>query len=126
MNFRKTIITALLIGVCVGVFADTGSDNDIFGKSRKKHKKTTYSVDNKIDSIIKFSRTFLGTPYRYGGSTPRGFDCSGFMVYVFKNFSIDLPRTGTEQYHSYASVPRHNIRKGDLVFFAGRRYYREW
>ena len=44
------------------------------------------------------------------------------MVYVFKNFSIDLPRTGTEQYHSYASVPRHNIRKGDLVFFAGRRH----
>ena len=122
MNIRKTIITALLIGVCVGVFADTGGDNDIFGKSRKKHKKTTYSVDNKIDSIIKFSRTFLGTPYRYGGSTPRGFDCSGFMVYVFKNFSIDLPRTGTEQYHSYASVPRHNIRKGDLVFFAGRRH----
>ncbi len=122
MNFRKTIITALLIGVCVGVCANTGSENDIFGKSRKKHKKTTYSVDNKIDSIIKFSRTFLGTPYRYGGSTPRGFDCSGFMVYVFKNFSIDLPRTGTEQYHSYASVPRHNIRKGDLVFFAGRRH----
>ena len=38
MNFRKTIITALLIGVCVGVFADTGSDNDIFGKSRKKQR----------------------------------------------------------------------------------------
>ena len=40
MNFRKTIITALLIGVCVGVCANTGSENDIFGKSRKKHKKS--------------------------------------------------------------------------------------
>ena len=44
------------------------------------------------------------------------------MVYIFKNFSVDLPRTGTEQYHSYPNVKRKNIKKGDLVFFAGRRH----
>ena len=93
--------------------------------ARRKPKSRRQSYDattDTVNAIVDYSRSFLGTRYRYGGNTPQGFDCSGFMVYIFKNFSVDLPRTGTEQYHRYPNVKRKNIKKGDLVFFAGRRH----
>ena len=84
---------------------------------------TAYYSGNlsRIDSILAFSREYIGTPYRYGGTTPRGFDCSGFMSYVFERFGIKLPRRATHQYQSYSKVKRGDIMKGDLVFFSSRR-----
>ena len=79
--------------------------------ARRKPKSSRQSYDattDTVNAIVDYSRSFLGTRYRYGGNTPQGFDCSGFMVYIFKNFSVDLPRTGTEQYHSYPNVKRKN------------------
>jgi cell wall-associated NlpC family hydrolase len=63
-----------------------------------------------------------GVPYRNGGSDPTGFDCSGFVWYVFLQHGIDLPRTVTEQFQNGRSVPAEQVQPGDLVFFrtAGR------
>jgi cell wall-associated NlpC family hydrolase len=63
-----------------------------------------------------------GTPYRNGGSDPSGFDCSGFVWYVFAQHGIDLPRTVTEQFQRGSSVSSDDVQPGDLVFFrtAGR------
>ncbi|MDR0829367.1 MAG: C40 family peptidase [Prevotellaceae bacterium] len=74
-----------------------------------------------VDSIIAFSKIFLGTPYHYGGTTPAGFDCSGFMQYLFKNFGINIQRTATAQYLSPTHIDKDKVKKGDLVFFEGRR-----
>jgi cell wall-associated NlpC family hydrolase len=68
----------------------------------------------------------VGTPYRYGGNTPRGgFDCSGLVDYVFRDAAgIELPRTAEEISHMDApSVPRGALESGDIVFFHthGRR-----
>lgn len=73
-----------------------------------------------VDSIISFSKKFIGTPYRYGGRTPKGFDCSGFVGYVFKHFGIELPPSSRSQALIGEKIPRDSIQRGDLVFFKGR------
>lgn len=73
-----------------------------------------------INSLLSFAHKFRGVPYRYGGTTPRGFDCSGFTSYVFKNFGYQLSRRGSHQFHNGERIDRSNLKPGDLVFFGGR------
>lgn len=70
------------------------------------------------DSIIAYAKKFEGTPYLFGGSTPEAFDCSGYILYVFKFFGITLPRTSESQFNVGTSVARADLQAGDLVFFA--------
>lgn len=72
---------------------------------------------------IAIAKQYLGTPYHYGGKTPKGFDCAGFARYVYLQFGYELPpysggqaRVGTE-----VSDTR-NLQPGDLVFFGGRHH----
>ncbi len=68
-------------------------------------------------AIIATAKKYIGVPYVWGGSTPSGFDCSGFVQYVFKAHGITLPRTSKEQYTVGARVSKSNLKAGDLVFF---------
>ncbi len=69
------------------------------------------------DSIVSFGAEFIGTPYVYAGTSPNGFDCSGFIYYVFKNFGIEVPRS-TSLYTDFGSeIPIEQVQKGDLVLF---------
>ncbi|SDI63473.1 C40 family peptidase [Alteribacillus bidgolensis] len=76
------------------------------------------AADAKGDQIVEEARKHLGTPYKYGGTTPSGFDCSGFTGYVFDKAGEDLPRTAAQQYNVGKSVKKSNLQKGDLVFFS--------
>lgn len=67
--------------------------------------------------IIEKAAQYLGTPYAYGGSSPSGFDCSGFTQYIFKQFNISLNRTAASQYQNGVTVSKGNLQVGDLVFF---------
>src|SRR3954468_20248384 len=58
-----------------------------------------------------------GIPYRNGGSDPSGFDCSGFVWYVFGQHGVQVPRTVAEQFHAGTDVDPRDLRAGDLVFF---------
>jgi cell wall-associated NlpC family hydrolase len=58
-----------------------------------------------------------GAPYRTGGSDPSGFDCSGFVWYVFDRHGIHVPRTVAEQFQTGAHVDNADVRAGDLLFF---------
>ena len=69
------------------------------------------------DPIIQTALTLRGVPYRNGGSDPAGFDCSGFVQYVFGQFGIRLPREVREQYGSGARARLRDAEPGDLVFF---------
>ena len=69
---------------------------------------------------VVFARHLLGVPYRWGGTSPRtGFDCSGFVQFVFRHLGIDLPRTTYSQFDSGRRVSRAGLEPGDLVFFDG-------
>ena len=68
--------------------------------------------------IIATAKQYLGVPYLWGGSTPSGFDCSGFVQYVLGRHGISIPRTSKEQWTVGASVSKNQLQPGDLVFFA--------
>jgi len=69
--------------------------------------------------VIAEARRHMGTPYRWGGETTRGFDCSGFVRYVFRHSEgIELPRTSREQAKFGAPVKRNELRPGDIISFA--------
>ena len=66
--------------------------------------------------VVNYSMNYLGTPYVWGGTSPSGFDCSGFTKYVFSNFGYSLNRTAAQQLSNGYSVS--NLEVGDLVFFS--------
>ncbi|MGE4470832.1 MAG: C40 family peptidase [Desulfovibrio sp.] len=68
--------------------------------------------------VVRTARSAIGTPYRWGGDSPReGFDCSGLVYWAYGRHGIRLPRPSWKQIHAGFSVPQSQIRAGDLVFF---------
>jgi len=75
------------------------------------------ATDSDRDGIVRFARTFVGTPYRSGGTTYQGVDCSGFVFAVYREFDIRLPRTSLDQSRIGQSIDRGDLEPADLVFF---------
>ncbi len=73
------------------------------------------------DGVIKEAKKHIGIPYKYGGITPKGFDCSGFTQYVYSKNGEKLPRTAGVQASSYQTVKINKAQKGDLVFFGSNK-----
>ncbi len=72
---------------------------------------------SKGDEIVEYAKKYLGCKYVYGGSGPNSFDCSGFTMYVLKNFGVTLSHSATAQSRVGTHVAKENLRPGDLVFF---------
>lgn len=87
-----------------------------------KYVPSRGAADYSQDAVVAYAANFLGTPYRWGGTTTSGFDCSGFTQYVYRHFGVNLPRVAADQANVGAFVPRDQLQPGDLVFFkkAGR------
>jgi peptidoglycan DL-endopeptidase CwlO len=69
--------------------------------------------------VVGIAMQYLGTPYVYGGASPSGFDCSGFVMYVFAQVGVSLPHNAAAQYGYGTPVSRSQLQPGDLVFFNG-------
>jgi len=72
--------------------------------------------------IVQTAMEYIGTPYVFGGISPGGFDCSGYVRYVFAHAGVSLPRTADEQYEMGRPVSEGSLRTGDLVFFSTYDY----
>jgi len=72
---------------------------------------------SKRDSIIKFAFQYLDKPYIYGSCNKDGFDCSGFVYYVFKKFKIEVPRSSSEYQNFGKTIPIDDVKKGDILVF---------
>ena len=122
--FRTTIYTLLFIASAALFSANAGNPEPTPSKSTTNNLSTLTNseadVELQVNNLLSFARRFRGVPYRYGGTSPRGFDCSGFTSYVYKNMGYSIPRTGRAQFADGERVERSNLKPGDLVFFAGR------
>ncbi|WP_217595153.1 C40 family peptidase [Cohnella sp. GbtcB17] len=90
----------LLLGAAI-LFA--GTDNTSYASEKPE-------LAQAIDEVI-------GTPYKWGGTTTSGFDCSGFIRYIFDQFQLELPRTSSAQALAGTQVDQDELLPGDLVFF---------
>ena len=97
--------------------AASGSSNSSSGGSR-----SSPAPDANIElgqQIVNYAMGYLGSRYVYGGTSPSGFDCSGFVSYVYKNFGYNLTRGATSMYRTNGvSISKSDLAVGDLVFFS--------
>ncbi len=73
--------------------------------------------DSQIGRVIAYAKQFIGVRYVYGGKSPSGFDCSGFVGYVFKKFGVSLNSSASSMYSNGVRVSKTTLRAGDLLFF---------
>jgi cell wall-associated NlpC family hydrolase len=92
----------------------------------KPHKDTTIVTgDASPDELVAFARSLKGIPYRFGSSDPeRGFDCSGFVNYVFDHFGIAIPRGSADFVAVSGKIDLKDAKPGDLILFTGTKSYR--
>lgn len=88
-----------------------------------EESKDSKQLTSKQKSFIGIAKKYIGTPYKWGGSSPNGFDCSGFVNYVYKEYSgtDNFPRTAANLYKKSEKVNKENLKPGDLVFFDDTR-----
>jgi len=106
---RRPIISQLLALAAVSVLlAGCAGTREI--------KPTARSPDS--SAVVHYALSLQGSPYRYGAESPReGFDCSGFVKYVYERYGVRLPRTAHQMATAIPRVDSRNRRPGDLVFF---------
>jgi len=114
MNIFKTFLIGILL-VAVSV-APTYSQK----KKKKKKKK------HRITAVISTAKGYIGSPYRYGGTSRKGIDCSGLMLQCYKKIGVKLPRTAKEQSKYGNKVSWGNLKKGDIVFFKFKQKGEKW
>lgn len=81
------------------------------------------AVSTKGQAVVELAKKYLGTPYVYGGSSPSGFDCSGFVYYIYKQMGVTLNRVAADQMTNGVWVAKNNLQPGDIVGFTNRSGY---
>lgn len=114
----RLIITLLLCAVSFGAWAfvpkggepDTAVNTDSFD----------FVECTMVDSVLDYADNFLGIKYRGGGKTPKGFDCSGYVRYVFKKFGYKTPPSSSAIKTVGKEVEKDSAKAGDIIYFTGR------
>ncbi|WP_041274982.1 LysM peptidoglycan-binding domain-containing C40 family peptidase [Desulforamulus reducens] len=86
-------------------------------RPRTDSPDSSRGVVDRAVAVLDYAKQYIGVGYRSGGESPSGFDCSGYVRYVYKNFGIDLVHTAAGQYNAGSVVKRSELNPGDLVFF---------
>ena len=86
-------------------------------KSVPNYTPSRGSAGVSSNAVIAYASGFLGTPYLWGGTTPSGFDCSGFTQYVYAHFGVSIGRSTFDQINDGVQVDKNSLQPGDLLFF---------
>ncbi len=114
---KLVVVLLLLLSGCAGGHVSQGVKYS--GKNTKYYTPLPIPVhEEKLMGMLETISALLGTGYTYGGTSVAGFDCSGFVQYVYRSaFGASLPRTSRELSNWGRKVSRSGLRRGDLVFF---------
>ncbi len=121
-NFgSQTKLAVIQFQLDCGLEADGVAGSDTI-KALRDYKPTTTAsrgtADRKHQQLVAFASQYVGVPYVWAGRSPSGFDCSGFVWYIYNNFGIGLPRMADGQFDVGLQVTRRDLLPGDLVFFS--------
>ena len=91
----------------------------VVGVAASTPEGSTVAPPSTHGGVVGIAMRYLGVPYRWGGASPSGFDCSGLVMYVFAQIGVSLPHSSYSQYGMGTPVSMSQLQPGDLVFFAG-------
>lgn len=122
MNLRTTLVVFIMSFVAGGCASSLRVPQQPGGP----HHRTTLQQPAEPESgagekVVGIAQGLIGTPYRFGGETPKGFDCSGLVYYSFDKLGMKVPRTAADQRDAAERIRRDDLEPGDLVFFRGSR-----
>lgn len=124
MKDLRLKINYLTLLVCFSSLTGWSQDVANHDSTKVVHEVSTdtlraYKNSEQVDDLIGFAKSFLGTPYKWAGMTPSGFDCSGFISYIFGNFGFKLVHSSYQMAELGETVKIADVRPGDLLFFKG-------
>lgn len=113
----------VVAGTAPAASTSTNTSTSASAKTNSSSKANTQVASRSSNttlsgSVLSKAAQYLHTPYVWGGTSPRGFDCSGFVQYVYRQYGYSLPRTADAQAAAGRSVARKDLKPGDLVYFA--------
>lgn len=123
----NSILTTFLLVAIVSCKGSRSSSSHSRSDKSNSHSNASHSqyADPKVDKVINTARTYLGTRYKYGGTSRNGIDCSGLVYSSFKQINIDLPRTSEAQSKAGKPVKLDELQPGDLVFFTDKKGHKK-
>lgn len=112
ISFQKTnaLPQTGIVDVATFIKLNTTSSNKVAERASASRRLTN-------SRATEYAKNYLGAPYKWGASSGKAFDCSGFTVYIMKKFNVNLPRTASSQFSSGTKVAKDDLQPGDLVFF---------
>jgi len=116
MTVARAGTSLLLLGLCASAL--TGCATTQGAKLHVLPPRSPAAGPPSDSAIVRTALEYVGTPYVLGGTTPVGFDCSGFVRYVYRLHGVELPRNVATQANVGQHIDRGDIRPGDLVFFS--------
>ena len=96
------------------------NNNNQVAQASSQAQQSSTTRTGSGNNVVSYAESFIGVPYVYGGTTPSGFDCSGFVQYVYNHFGKSLPRTTTQQENCGTQIPVSQAQPGDLYFWGNK------
>ncbi len=118
---RKIILYLCVLLLLVACTRKSNISRDVVYSVENNNTSSSSTSSNLevVNSVISYAHTLEGVPYKWGGTTPAGFDCSGFVQHVYAHCGVKIPRMPAEMLKISDKISIKEIRPGDLVYFRG-------